>query len=295
MPSLAWNAVPPGWSQSTQPSAMRLATFNILGEEGQSAELAIIPMAGFAGTEGQLVNMWRAQIGLGELAEGSAEREGTPVTIGELEGRSYEMACEAQSVATRIIVASVTRDDVNYFFKLIGNDELVSAQKGVFLEFLKGIEFGGAEPAPAAPAAAAEGGANPWTVPADWQERPATQFLMAKYQLPEGSEVTVSKLGGDAGGLLPNVNRWRGQMNLAPVDEAGLGDLLSEIKAGQIQGTLVTLNGTDLKSGVAARMLVAVVSVPGETWFFKLTGPITEVEARTAEFREFVNALRLQP
>lgn len=299
-PSLTWGTLPAGWTQEPQSSGMRLASFSIAGEDGQSAELAIIPMSGFAGTDDQLVNMWRVQLGLSELAESEAGDQGEALSIGGDEGTLYEMAGNANDVDTRILVASVNKDGVNYFFKLIGHDATVAAQKQAFLGFLSEVNFS-AVPASSAPASGMVAAANmpgdqPWTAPQGWTELPATQFLLAKYQVPgEGdavAEVTVSKLGGTAGGLLPNVNRWRGQLNLGPVDEAGLAALMSEIKAGSADATLVELEGTDLKSGVPARMLTVIVSLPDETWFFKMMGPIPVMDEAVGQFRSFINATR---
>ena len=53
-----------------------------------------------------------------------------------------------------------------------------------------------------------------WQAPGDWKQEAAGQFLTAAYALPSGGRVTVSKLGGDGGGLAANLNRWRGQVGL---------------------------------------------------------------------------------
>jgi hypothetical protein len=301
-PSVKWGELPTGWTQSPQTSGMRLATFTLAAPQDQSAEMAIIPMVGFAGTDQQLVNMWRSQLGLPELEATG----GTPperVQIGGVEGQLYEMSGTVNEVATRIIVAAANRDGVNFFFKLIGHDAVVTGQKDAFLNFLKGVEFTAPEPAGApAPvsmppmAATAPSDGKRWEAPSNWEERPATQFLLAKYRVAgedgASAEVTVSMLGGSAGGLLPNVNRWRGQLNLGPVDEAGLAALLQDVKAGSVEAKLVQLEGTDLKSGVPARMLTVIVTLPTETWFFKMTGPVPVVQAKTDEFLAFVKAAR---
>ena len=292
-PSLTWSSVPDGWTESPRESGMRLATFVLEGDDGQSAEMAIIPMGGFAGTDAQLVNMWRMQLGLPELSTTEAEGQGEAISIGGESGHVYEMTGNAQGVDTRMVVASVTRDGMNYFFKFIGNNDLVVAQKDAFANFLKGVRFEAAAPRSIASPQASAGG-EPWTAPDGWEKLPATQFLLAKYRLAgegDGSiEVTVSMLGGSAGGLLPNVNRWRGQLNLAPVDDAGLTALLSKVRAGDVDAVLVDLEGTDLKSGAPARMLTAVVAQPTETWFFKMTGPVALVAQKEAEFLQFVNS-----
>jgi hypothetical protein len=298
-PSVNWGELPEGWTPTGQASGMRLATFTIAGADGQSAEVAIIPMGGFAGTDDQLVNMWRSQLGLPELAQAEAGEQGEPFIIGGVEGNIYEMAGTTENSATRMVVASANSEGVNYFFKLIGHDALVASKKDEFLKFLEGVDFDAAMPATAPPPMAGHppsAGDQRWTAPDSWEELPPSQFLLAKYRIPgeagANATVTVSQLGGDAGGLLPNVNRWRAQLNLGPVDEAGLQPLLSTVKSGSLEATLVTLEGTDLQSGAPGKMLTVVVSLPSESWFFKLTGPVAVVDQHAGDFEAFVSAAR---
>ncbi len=53
---------------------------------------------------------------------------------------------------------------------------------------------------------------------------------LATYIAPDVSgpvEIAVTRFGGRVGGVLANVNRWRGQMELPPIEES---DLAAEIK-----------------------------------------------------------------
>jgi len=296
-PTLKWGDLPEGWSDAPS-GGMRMATFNIAGADGASAELAIIPMGGFAGTDAMLVNMWRNQLGLPEVAEAEAADASVPVTIGELEGRQYTLAGTVENTAVRMLVASVKHGGSSYFFKMTGDDALVAAQEPAFVAFLQSIEFDAAPAAQpvAAVAPAPVSGDQAWEAPSTWETLPATQFLLAKYRVsgPDNAtaEVTVSQLGGAAGGMLPNVNRWRGQLNLTPIDQGGLEKLITPIKAGSADASLLRMDGTELQRGTPARMVVVVVPLPAETWFFKMTGPIALVEAREAEFIAMVNAAR---
>jgi hypothetical protein len=297
-PSLEWGTLPDGWTEGAA-SGMRLATFNIKSPDGKSADMAIIPMGGFPGTDAQLVNMWRMQLGLPEVAEAEAGDASAPVTVGGAEGRQYTLVGKANDVPARMLVASVSKDGMHFFFKMTGDDTLVAAQQEAFREFLKTVEFGDATPPTASlpPAAATPASAaTRWDAPAAWEVLPATQFLLAKYRVKgEGeamAEVTVSQLGGAAGGMLPNVNRWRGQLNLPPVDQAELDKLIVTVKAGATDASLVRMNGTEMQKGTPARMLVVTVPLPDETWFFKMTGPVALVEAREAEFLGMVRSAR---
>lgn len=295
-PTLKWGALPEGWTEGPR-GGMRMASFSIAGADGASAELAIIPMSAFTGTDAMLVNMWRSQLGLPQVADEEAGNASTPVVVGGVEGRQYSISARVQDADVRIVVASVKHGDSSYFFKLTGPEVLVTSQEAAFAGFLQSIEFDAA-PAPVAmPAAAAPALEDQrWEAPPTWEALPPTQFLVAKYRVTgennASAEVTVSQLGGAAGGMLPNVNRWRGQLNLAPIDQAALDTLITSVRAGSVDASLLRMDGTEMQRGTPARMVVAVVPLPGETWFFKMTGPIALVEAREAEFVAMVNAAR---
>src|SRR5688500_16131105 len=82
---------------------------------------------------------------------------------------------------------------------------------------------------PSTAAAPSEPG-GPWKVPAGWrQDARQRPMRFATFLIGEGDaavEVAVSQFPGDVGGLLANVNRWRGQVGLAPVTEAELPSIV---------------------------------------------------------------------
>jgi len=62
-----------------------------------------------------------------------------------------------------------------------------------------------------------------WDLPKGWTEARAGGMRLATLKPPVTGKIDVSVivLPGTAGGELANVNRWRGQIGLQPVDEAG--------------------------------------------------------------------------
>jgi hypothetical protein len=104
-------------------------------------------------------------------------------------------------------------------------------------------------------------------------------------------DVSVVVLPGVAGGELPNVNRWRGQIGLPPVDEAGLAAGRKEIrcKAGTVQ-----LWDFESEGEKRTRMLAGLLNAPdGNTWFLKMVGDSGPVGAERAHFLKFLETLRL--
>lgn len=134
-----------------------------------------------------------------------------------------------------------------------------------------------------------------WTKPDSWTEKAATSFRLASYTAGgEGEravDVSVTAFPDRAGGLLANINRWRGQIELPPVDDTGLQDLVTEIMIADHPGWVVDLTGP-ANDGEPSRIIGAIVSVAGKTWFFKMTGPADAVESELAAFREMAASAR---
>ncbi|KAB2642657.1 MAG: hypothetical protein DVB26_01940 [Verrucomicrobia bacterium] len=100
------------------------------------------------------------------------------------------------------------------------------------------------------------------------------------------AELAISHFPGDVGGDLANVNRWRQQIGLAPVDAAALPPLVTKLSAGSASFSLIDA------SGAAVRMVAAWTRHGADTWFFKFSGPAELVEAEKAKFTAFIESVR---
>src|SRR3954468_24443237 len=59
-----------------------------------------------------------------------------------------------------------------------------------------------------------------WTAPAHWTVKPATAMRKGSYAIKgDGGEadLSITAFPGETGGLLANLNRWRGQVSLPPL------------------------------------------------------------------------------
>lgn len=120
------------------------------------------------------------------------------------------------------------------------------------------------------------------TPPESWDL--ATPFgpEKARFSISEGligsANVSMTVLQGDGGGLLGNVNRWRGQLGLEPVEEGDLKDMLKPVETLGDKALLVDLTGTSKRTQLEERM-IGVIAPQGElTWFYKLMGTPDLVE-----------------
>ena len=249
-PAIAWE-LPAGW-QELPAGQMRVGYFQVSGASGEKAQVTIIPLPGMAGGDFENVNRWRGQVGLGALTQDEFATAAKTVTVGGLEGALFEMAGKPADQTNQMRMAAVIlhREGTAWFFKMLGDDALVTAQKPVFTEFLKKISFdkgmashpamatdaGTTPTAPSLPPPADTGGRPTWTVPSGWQEQTPGQMQMAKYTASGDAgakaDITVVVLPGDAGGQVANVNRWRTQIGLAPLDEAAVSKLAQTLEAG---------------------------------------------------------------
>lgn len=300
---LEWKT-PAGWTEQP-PSSMRVASFAIMGTEGQSADVAIIPLPGVTGRDLDMVNMWRGQAQLPAIEAGELTRLTTKILVGGLDAKLFDMAGKetpaGEKSPLRVLVAMLDREGTGWFFKMTGPDAVVEAQKPAFLEFLKSVAFrnSGADTTTAVGSAAAESasdGKPTWSVPAGWQEAAAGQFLVAKFTIAgEGNAqaaVNVSMSAGEGGGLVSNVNRWRRQLGLDDQSPDEILKAVTHLETSAGKAMAVEMAGTDAKSGQPARLVGAMVPQRGRAWFYKLMGDGEVVEAQKPTFLKFVESAK---
>jgi hypothetical protein len=123
---------------------------------------------------------------------------------------------------------------------------------------------------------------------------PPSQFLLAEFSVPGDkgakAEVNVAEMDGDGGGLLPNVNRWRGQLGLGAVGENDLPQVAQSLDVPAGTATQVDFTGTDAKTGAPTRLIGVIVTQNGQTWFYKLMGDKDVVARQKDAFTKFIQS-----
>ncbi len=287
---VSWT-LPGGWKE-TGAGQMSVASFSIQGEGGTEAQVTITPLAKLGGRDADIVNMWREQVGLKPLERDEALKQFEKVEVGGESASMFQIegAPVEGSTPAKIVTAIVHRDDASWFFKFAGDAALVTAQKPVFIEFLKSIRMKDA-PSAASPAAASDPGSQPgWIVPSQWRQVAAGQMQVARFAVPERggakAEVFVSVFPNDTGGTLANVNRWRRQIGLGEIGEGELGPMVSPLDPASPGAILVEMVSDSKK------LLGAVVPRDGSYWFYKLLG---DAAAVTPEKEAFVAFAKSKP
>jgi hypothetical protein len=116
------------------------------------------------------------------------------------------------------------------------------------------------------------------------------RFATFKVPVKGTVDASVVVLPGPAGGELANVNRWRNQIGLAPIDESGLAAARRTVstKAGPIKVYDFTSGGATGK-----RVVAGLTELSGNTWFVKLTGDAGAVGAAREDFMKLLGSLRV--
>ena len=131
-----------------------------------------------------------------------------------------------------------------------------------------------------------------WKAPASWTKAPDKPMRKATYTVAVAggtAELSVTAFPGDVGGELANLNRWRGQVKLAPVDAATAETSLQRFQVGELAVTVADYRGADGND-----LLGAIIPFSGGTWFFKFTGPHAAIESLKPAFNAFLQTIQQQ-
>ena len=122
---------------------------------------------------------------------------------------AHLMQAENQGQAIRIYVVNFA--DNSWFFKLIGDAHLAEREKENFDAFVRSLEFREGSPPPDPKTA---------SIPTGWKPGKVSSMRLGSYSVEEEDgcslDISVTAFPGDLGGLLPNVERWLGQIGLDP-------------------------------------------------------------------------------
>lgn len=135
-----------------------------------------------------------------------------------------------------------------------------------------------------------------WSVPATWQELAPTQFRIGNFRVgsKQDTECYLSILGGGGGGLLANVNRWRGQMGLAGYTTEEFDNLDRRRVLGR-EAVLVNFEGAYKGMGDVAkegyRLVGVLFDLDGKGVYVKMVGPSETVQAELDNFSSFLSSI----
>jgi hypothetical protein len=142
------------------------------------------------------------------------------------------------------------------------------------------------------PPAPGQGEGLRWNLPRGWTQDAKSggmRYATIKPAARGKIDVSVVVLPGPAGGELANVNRWRGQIGLAPMDEASLASARKAVKAPA--GSVSVYDFTS-EGQAKSRMVAGLLTSGGNSWFVKMVGDAETVGAARGDFMRLLESLR---
>ena len=292
--------VPEGWEE-VSPTRLRLVNLRVKRDPATECYLTILPGTG-GGVIGN-VNRWRSQIGLDPVDAAEIEKLdklplfGEPAHYVELAGTFRGMGGEAKS-DYKLLGLVLALPPNALFLKMAGPAATVDAEKARFEKLASSLRVaphaGGAPAETATESPRTESGLG-WTKPEGWIEKPARSMRVVTFAPGKDTdaECFVAILGGGAGGVLANANRWRSQLGQPPIAST---DGLETFEVLGRQATLVEAEGTYTGMGEtrvdSAALLGLICDLGGRVLFVKMTGPASIIRRERANFIEFCRSLR---
>lgn len=294
-------ALPSGWKEAATSAGERVATIEIPGKE-KPFELTVtrlpVPQRSVDTYTKDNINRWRTQLRLGPITPDAWQKEtrelldatGNKLTVVDFVGT---LAPPRQRPGGSAMggMAGMGRPGAG---DMAGNP---AGDGPPDRDLPPGGEAGGGRGrgagGPPDGVAAAD---LPFTfsAPSEWQSAPVGPFAKLTYRVSQdgqAGEITVSSLSAAANDLLANVNRWRGQIQLAPLTPADLASQVRSIELGSVQGSYMELNGAE----TSGQSILGAIAVHGDAaWFFKFKGPASLVAKERERFEMFMKSVRFK-
>jgi hypothetical protein len=133
-----------------------------------------------------------------------------------------------------------------------------------------------------------------FTVPSTWSDGGPASMRTLNFRVSAETECYLVVLPGQAGGLVPNINRWQGQMGLGPLSEEEVDALPRAQFLGE-EAYLLQADGDYVgMDGIAhsdMTMLALLLMREEDSLFLKMIGPEPEVATQRESFLRLASTL----
>ncbi len=136
--------VPAGWKEANA-GGFLVAKYIVTGAGNARADINVSTSAGAGGGVAGNVNRWRGQLGLGELSETELNKILTPLDTSSGKAVSVDMTgTDARSgQKARLVGVIIPQANQTWFYKIMGNEQVVAAEKDAFLKFVQSAKSRG--------------------------------------------------------------------------------------------------------------------------------------------------------
>lgn len=129
-----------------------------------------------------------------------------------------------------------------------------------------------------------------WEAPVDWIKSTGNSMRIGSFSLPdkkshqnEFADLSIILLNDDGGGLVENINRWREQLGLGPLEDDKIKPAVKTINTKIGKGQFIFLQNPATKQG----MLITIITHNNQSLFVKATGPLTTLKYQQEKFLAF--------
>lgn len=297
---LAWTA-PEDWVEEPG-KGLRLASFHDAARI-KDIDVSIVPLGGsMAGGLESNLKRWLGQINV-QVSQAQLQ---SFIKSSQDNVFDFSQLQKGQNPTTKSMMAVViSLPEITIFVKMTGSIEAISRNKAKFMTLVKSVHSKQGSPPMSSTmlptANSVMQGHLTWSLPAGWEEQPATGMRLATFRLtsdPKKIDCSIVVLGGMAGGLEANLSRWMEQIDLKSSSKS----LQSMIHSSE---SLKTQDGQEAKiydftsmqkdaPTSDKSMIAAIISSAEVTIFLKMTGSIEAVSQNRNGFSELVKSLHHQ-
>ncbi len=122
-----------------------------------------------------------------------------------------------------------------------------------------------------------------WQKPNTWQLAPLTHISQLAVFKVGNAKASISMLNGNGGGILLNVNRWRRQLQLPPLNKQQLDNEIRKIG----NWTLIKLTDKNKENAIFG----AIQQNNQYTIFAKLSGSVNTLNIQAETFLQFITSI----
>jgi hypothetical protein len=273
-------------------------SFHVKTKEGPQGRIGVMPFRESVSSL-EVANMFAREIGYGLLDEENLSTLVEKKTIGTREFEWIRLEDQIKTEAPRTVLLALHRQESEtWLFPFIGDRNLIENELENFSSFLEstvlraGKESIRARTRPASPPPVqAPSAPSPpvWEIPGHWVPGQQSSMRLASYKVNDGEgnelDFSVTSFPGDVGGLLANVNRWLGQIDVQPTDAEGLKQFVRPITIDGMSAQLVEASSAD------KALYAAILMKDNRSWFFKLTGSKTLAQREKENFQSFLESV----
>ncbi len=286
--------LPDTW-QRKERTSMRLLNFQI--QERADAYCFLSAMEGERSMVLVNANRWRRQLGLGEWTDEDLASVDTGLLFGAPAMRvhwegDFDDGMGGTPVTDAAMVGLIAHHQSSLvFLKMVGPKSVIDSEVENFDRFAASLDF------PVAQQESHPKHELSYQAPEGWQVQAPRTGRDLGFDVG-ACDLSITMLVGNGGGLLPNVNRWRGQFGLPPLRANEL-DQLEPFEAMGHSGHWLSMEGAYTGMGSTVQeadgaLEGAIVPLGDHTLFVKLVGPKDQVLAERDNLRGFTQSLRME-